>query len=140
MSTILRVRVALLILAVLSVGVVAGCGDDDDSDSAAISLDGKELVDETGSDAITVDAVDNSFRPQYIQVSPGTTVTFENRGRNVHNVIAADEGAFESIEADDFEPQDSVDVTFDEAGDYAYYCSLHGNASSGMIGGIRVVE
>jgi plastocyanin len=28
----------------------------------------------------------------------------------------------------------------DEPGDYAYYCSLHGTPTAGMIGGLRVVE
>jgi plastocyanin len=133
-------RAALVILAVLSAGVLVGCGDDDDSGSTAVNLDDAEFVDETGSDAVTVDAVDNNFRPEYIEVSAGTTVTFDNRGRNVHNVIPAEEGAFETVEADDFEPEDSADIVFDEPGDYAYYCSLHGTATAGMIGGIRVVE
>jgi plastocyanin len=133
-------RAALVILAVLSAGVLVGCGDDDDSGSTAVNLDDAVFVDETGSDAVTVDAVDNNFRPEYIEVSAGTTVTFDNRGRSVHNVIPAEEGAFETVEADDFEPEDSADIVFDEPGDYAYYCSLHGTATAGMIGGIRVVE
>ena len=135
-------RVFTLVLAsLLTVGMVAGCGgDDDDSDSAAVDLDGKEFVDETGSDAVTIDAVDNSYRAQYVEVSAGTTVTFENRGRNPHNVIPAEEGAFETVEAADFDPEDTADIVFDEPGDYPYYCSLHGTPTDGMIGGIRVVE
>jgi plastocyanin len=131
--------VACVIAALLTVGALAGCGDDD-SDSSGVDLSDKEFVDETGNDAVTVDALDNNFRPQYVEVSAGTTVTFENRGRNVHNVIPAEEGAFETIDAGEFEPEDTGDIVFDEPGDYPYYCSLHGNASAGMIGGLRVVE
>ena len=67
-------------------------------------------------------------------------MTFDNRGRNPHNVIPAEEGAFETVEAADFEPEATAEIVFDEPGDYAYYCSLHGTATAGMIGGIRVVE
>src|SRR5262245_39504910 len=137
LATLSIVRVfALILLALLPVGVLAGCGGDDDSSD----LEGKEFVDDTGKDAVTIDAVDNSFRPQYVEVSAGTTVTFENRGHNVHNVVPADEGAFKTVEANDFGPESTADIVFDEPGDYAYYCSLHGNASSGMTGGVRVVE
>ena len=119
--------------------VLGACGGDDD-DNDAVSLDGKEFVDETGSADVTIEAIDNSFRPEYVEISAGTTVTFENRGRNVHNVIPANEGAFSPIESEDFEPDDTAELTFDEPGDYAYYCSLHGTPGAGMVGGIRVVE
>jgi plastocyanin len=131
--------VALLMLSLVAFGGLTGCGGDD-SGSGAVDLDGKEFVDETGSDAVTIDAVDNSFRPQYVEISAGTTVTFENRGRNLHNVLPANEGAFEPIETDDLEPGEKADIVFDTPGDYAYYCSLHGSPTAGMIGGIRVVE
>ena len=129
----------LLLVSCLVLGVCGG-DDDDDSESDAASLEGQEFVDETASTAVTIDAIDNSFRPQYVEVAAGTTVTFDNRGRNVHNVIPAEEGAFAVVEAEDFEPEDAAEIVFDEPGDYAYYCSLHGTATAGMIGGIRVVE
>jgi plastocyanin len=121
----------------LSVGLVAGCGGDDSSGGS--SFDDQDFVDETGSSALTIDAVDNNFRPQWVEISAGTTVTFENRGRNVHNVLPAEDDAFAPIEAGDFNPDDTGEITFD-AGDYPYYCSLHGTPTSGMNGGIRVVS
>ena len=44
------------------------------------------------------------------------------------------------IDQEDFDPGDEGAVTFDEVGDFPYYCSLHGTPTKGMIGGIRVVE
>jgi plastocyanin len=132
----------VLKLLLVSCLVLGACGgdDDDDSESDAASLEGQEFVDETTSTALTIEAIDNSFRPQYVEIAAGTTVTFENNGRNVHNVIPSEEGAFAVVEAEDFEPEDTAEIVFDEPGDYAYYCSLHGTATAGMIGGIRVVE
>ena len=37
-------------------------------------------------------------------------------------------------------PPDAVaTLTLDEPGDYAYYCTLHGTTTKGMVGAIRVV-
>lgn len=130
--------VRFLLVAALVLGACGG--NDDGGGGTAGSLDGKDFVDQTGTEQVTIEAIDNSFRPEYVEISAGTTVTFENRGRNPHNVLPADEGAFAAIEAGDFGPGDSGTITFDEPGDYAYYCSLHGTPTAGMIGGIRVVE
>ena len=99
-----------------------------------------DYVDLTGSASVQIDALDNKFRPQYATVRVGTAVTFRNDGRSVHNVLPVTEGAFPPIEADEFQPDDQVTVTFDSPGLVPYYCSLHGTTTKGMIGGLRVVE
>lgn len=128
--------------------VLVGCGESDpggssdsgDSGDAEVSIDDKEFTDETGSDTVVVDAVDNNFKPEYIEIKKGTTVEFINEGRNVHNVLPTTEGAFPEIPSEDFDPGDEGSITFDEVGDFPYYCSLHGTKTKGMVGGIRVVE
>ncbi len=35
---------------------------------------------------------------------------------------------------------DPVRSAFDEPGEYAYYCTLHGTETAGMVGTIRVVD
>lgn len=130
--------------------VLAGCGDSDSGDEggggagdtaeAVALMDEGDVVDETGESEVTVEAVDNNFKPEYVEVSKGTAVTFVNEGRNIHNVLPVAGGAFQPIEADDFDPGDEGTITFGEVGDFPYYCSLHGTATKGMIGGIRVVE
>jgi plastocyanin len=104
-----------------------------------VDLSDKEFEDLTGQSEVAVTARDNTFAPGYIEISVGTTVTFTNRGRNQHNVLPANEGAFEPIEVEDLEPGTSASLTFDEPGDYPYYCSLHGTKTKGMVGAIRVV-
>jgi plastocyanin len=144
----------LLSLAAASLLLVAGCSSDSDDDSGASNDDGAsaeydEAVekmdsegteDETGEAEVTVDARDNNFGPQYIEVSKGTTVRFVNQGRNDHNVLPVQQDAFTPIEASDLQPDDEAEITFDEVGDFPYYCSLHGTKTAGMIGGVRVVE
>ncbi len=114
---------------------LAACG----SSGTSVDLSGRDFTDHTGESRFTIDAVDNNFRPEYVEVTAGTKVTFENVGRNRHNVIAIDDG-FTTIETDEFTPDDAMTLTFDQTGDFPYYCSLHGTPTSGMIGGIRVVK
>lgn len=131
----MRLRLPLLVAPVLAGALLVTCG----SSGSSVSLDGKDFVDRTGRKAVTIEAVDNNFEPQYVEVSSGTKVTFTNAGHNRHNVIAVDDG-FSTIETDQFTPDDSVTITFSKPGDYPYYCSLHGTPTKGMIGGLRVEE
>lgn len=139
----------LLVLAL--VGLVASCGGDDDSSGGSggggndptadlPAVPDSDFVDKTGESAITIDAKDNKFEPQFVTVSPGTKVTFENVGRNPHNVIPVDKEQFEAVPTDEFQPDDVATISFDEPGIYPYYCSLHGTPSAGMDGRIRVAE
>ena len=84
-----------MLTAVIAAMLVVGCGST--SSSSTGSLDGKKITNQTGNKSVTVEAVDNIFEAAYIAVSAGTTVTFDNTGRNRHNVISVDDG-FESIE------------------------------------------
>ena len=123
--------------------LLAGCGSQSLSSSSDTSApSGPDLAsvtfeDRTGVTEVEVDAIDNAFKPEYVEIKAGTTVTFRNDGRNDHNVIATD-GNFAAIQADQFEPGTEQTVTFAEPGDYPYYCSLHGTKTKGMIGAIRV--
>lgn len=60
------------------------------------------------------------FEPAAIQVTEGSNVTFENRGGAAHSVT------FGSLGIDfDLAPGESRDVTFAEAGEFAYVCKYH---------------
>ena len=107
---------------------------------AGVDLSGREFSDRTGETDVEVLVRDNTFTPAYIEVSVGTTVVFPNRGRVDHNVLPAVNGAFEAIERDDLAPGAVGSITFDEPGDFPYYCSLHGTTTRGMVGAVRVVE
>jgi plastocyanin len=88
-------------------------------------------------DPAEVTALDNSFRPENIEVPAGTEVVWTNKGRNEHNVLHVD-GDDWGVEVDDFRPGASYAHTFDEPGVYRYYCSIHGTTDAGMIGTIVV--
>ena len=139
-----RSRLAVGALAVVVALGAAACGDDGGSGGGDASADlpavaDSEYTDKTGEDAVTVQARDNSFVAQYITVTAGTEVTFDNRGRNPHNVISVESGAFADIPTEDLQPKDTASITFDEVGEFPYYCSLHATTSKGMTGRIRVV-
>jgi plastocyanin len=158
----MRIRSPFLAAVVSAAILLAGCGDGDDSadgkgdsdttttsksdaDSsdlatATAEMDEGDIVDKTNEAAVAVNARDNYFDPKYVEVKKGTTITFINDGRNVHNVLPVGEGAFTPIEADAFDPGAEGQITFAEVGDFPYYCSLHGSKTKGMIGGVKVVE
>jgi plastocyanin len=150
----MRVRSALLVASLSALLALSACGGGDDAASTTDggsaettkpAAEGPDLTDvdwkdETGQTEVDVVARDNTFVAQYIEVSPGTTVTWTNRGRTEHNVLPAIDGSFEGIETADLEPTESASITFEEPGDYPYFCSLHGTKTKGMIGGVRVVE
>lgn len=134
-------RCRSILVSMVAIGLVlVGCGGEDSDDETAVTFTESDPVDETGKDAVVVQARDNVFLSESITISAGTEVTFENRGRNEHNVIPVEEGAFTEIEVDAFQPGQDATVTFDEAGTYAYYCTLHGTESSGMIGTVVVED
>lgn len=118
-----RVLVATVVVAAV-VGPLAGCGDDDDV----------ALVEGVTSE---VGVLDNTFRPGEIDVAAGTEVVWTNGGRNDHNVVPVEDDDW-GVEAEDFAPGDSYRHRFTEPGTYAYYCSLHGTTTKGMVGTIVV--
>ena len=91
-------------------------------------------------EVVEVLALDNSFRPETIEISAGTAVHWENRGRNDHNILPADETGDFGVEVDGFAPGDSYEYVFSTPGEYPYYCSLHGTATVGMVGTIVVTD
>jgi plastocyanin len=151
-----RLAVALARLLVAG-AALAACGGDDAGDDAGdggrAAPDGAaaEGPDAEGPDAeapdtvvITTDpapvnALDNSFMPENIQVKAGTEVVWTNKGRNEHNALHVD-GDDWGVEVDDFQPGDVYSHTFDEPDVYRYYCSIHGSTDAGMIGTVVVTD
>jgi plastocyanin len=85
---------------------------------------------------ILVSAVDSSFSAQTKDVLSGETVCWTNDGALSHDVTSDAPGAFSSGNL----PSDqSFRHTFPSAGNYPYYCSLHGGRGGvGMAGTITV--
>ena len=121
-----RARGMAVAAAVLAALALAACGDD--GEAAVELVEGVE---------VEVSAIDNTFRPETIEVEAGTEVVWTNDGRNDHNVLPV-EGDDWGVEAEDFAPDDEYRHRFTEPGTYPYYCSLHGTTTKGMVGTVVV--
>jgi plastocyanin len=87
--------------------------------------------------AVTVQSIDNTFRPDRIEIAPGTEVVWVNRGRNEHDISS--EAGF-GVAAADFQMGDEYRFVFTEPGEYPYHCTIHGTATVGMMGTIVVTD
>ncbi len=105
--------------------------DTGDSGSPVVS------VEPTG-EVVDVRALDNSFIAEEIEVTAGTEVRWENRGRNDHDVVPVDDTQDWGVALADFTPGDSYSHVFTTTGTYRYYCTIHGTADFGMIGVVVV--
>ena len=80
----------------------------------------------------TVAAYDKvGFKPQTINVAPGTTVHWVNYGKELHTVTSRD-GLFDS----ELPPGASYSFTFHQPGTYHYFCRPH--EKMGMVGTVVV--
>ncbi len=86
---------------------------------------------------VPVIALDNSFRPQVVEISVGDEVLWENRGLNEHNALSV-VGDDWGVEVEQFQPGDIYAHVFTEPGEYDYFCSIHGNETVGMVGKVIV--
>ncbi len=74
--------------------------------------------------------IDNfSFSPASITVPVGTKLTWTNKDDVPHNVVSND-GSFSSKALD---TDDKFSFTFDKAGSYDYYCSIHPRMTAKVI-------
>ena len=67
------------------------------------------------------------FEPGTIEVEAGATVTWRSEDRFTHTVQV------EGQEDHEVEPGESVSITFDEPGTYAYVCTLHRRDMEGEV-------
>lgn len=83
-----------------------------------------------------IETVGNTFSPADITIAVGDIVSWQNTGGGLHDV-EADDGSFSSGEAST--ANWTYEYTFTTAGDFGYYCSVHGGAGGvGMSGTISV--
>ena len=93
-------------------------------DPAPITSEGTvRIVDNAGSD---------SYSPNPIEVKVGETVTWVNDDSTIHTATSND-GSFDS---DILRRGQSFSYTFDEEGEYPYFCTLHPK----MVGKVVVTE
>ncbi|CAN5617856.1 hypothetical protein BH20ACT2_BH20ACT2_17430 [soil metagenome] len=108
----------------------AACGDDDDtsaeSDDAAATAPADEGEDAgaapAGGEAVAI--IDFAYEPAELTVAPGTSVTFTNEDDSAHTVESDDDAPAE-FDSENLEQGDTFEQTFDEAGEYPYFCGIH---------------
>ena len=81
----------------------------------------------------------NNYAPKCLEVKKGQTITFE--GDFVLHPLSAACGTLEETLASTVETGTNSTITFDQAGDFGYFCTKHGTpAGTGMAGFIRVTN
>jgi plastocyanin len=99
-----------------------GCDSGDSVDPASVPAE----------ETTEVDLAEFAFNPPHIQVSVGDTVTWTNSDEAPHDATLDDE----SQATDTLNSGDTGELTFDEAGEFPYHCSIHPE----MLGLVTVVE
>lgn len=131
-----RTVIAALVVAALG---LAGCGGGDESSEpggSSTSAAGTQPAGGDGAgDGAEVSIVDFAFDPGSIEVQVGGTVTFANDDEAAHTATGGPDDP-EAFDTGDIEGGGSAEVTFDEAGEYEYYCAIH----EYMTGTVRVLE
>ena len=93
------------------------------------------LVRPTDGDVVEIRATSAlTFEPSEVTISPGTTVRWVNESSMLHTVTPDDHEEWDRGELPD--DGDTFTHTFEEAGDFDYFCEPH--LSAGMTGSITV--
>jgi plastocyanin len=122
-----RGAIAIVVTALLLFS--AGCGS-----SSKKTRPVQPALDWRGRSAVDIDATDNLFTPPNIIISPGTKVTWHNKGAVAHNIQKAtdllDFGAPFGVGISAFGPGASYSFTFKKVGTlYSYACTIHTDMS-----------
>lgn len=134
-----RNRVFVMATCVLSLALVA-CQAPSKETGFPKEIEEPEGVVEPG----VIQVIDSAFDPKESVVPAGTEVRWEQIGSAPHNVVA-DDGSFDShpdCKKDSSQCMgqgDEFTREFEEAGEYPYYCVIHGApGGQGMAGTIIV--
>ncbi len=128
---------ATLLAATLSLSACGGGSGSDSggSDKGSGTTEAPASGNEAAGGATEVKIVDFAFDPAETEVKVGDTVTFTNDDSATHTATS-DKDAPKSFDTDKIKGDASAEVSFDEAGDYPYFCDIH----EYMKGTIRVME
>jgi plastocyanin len=122
-------------LVLLACAALTACADDGPAAGAqaVATVAAAQPSDQT----VVVQSIDNTFRPEVIEVAVGTEVVWQNRGRNEHDILS--DAGF-GVSAAAFQPGDEYRYVFLEPGEFPYWCTIHGTDTVGMIGTVVVTD
>lgn len=112
--TLLAITPALIILS------VTACGDAAETGSTRTDTSVSTVAPEA--DVVTI--TDSRFDQLELRVEAGTTVTFVNTDAFDHTVTSGD-GSPVEFDSGDLGQDGRFELTFDEPGEYPYFCRIH---------------
>jgi plastocyanin len=118
-----RFQVAAALVATVA---LAGCGKDD-KDAKAPPAAGPQ----SGEAAVRI--VNFEFKPQKVDVKPGTKVTWTNDDTTIHDI--KDTSPLATPQSRELSKGDTFSITYGQPGTYPYVCGIHPY----MIGSVEVV-
>lgn len=123
-----QTRRILALGAVLALGASA-CGDTDSSDSSESA--------EPSSNGVTLVADDIAFDVTSLDATVGEalSITFDNRENGIaHNLhVEGTTGGDAKTDIEEGPTTQTLDVSFDEAGEFDYFCDVHPQQMRGTI-------
>lgn len=117
-------------LAMAGTVALVACGGS--SGEGGESIEGQDVV---------VEMYDNRFQYSEISIPVGGSVNWVGAGRNPHNAVAAnEEWSTETVfgSLDQYEGDEAV-LTYDEPGQYVFFCTYHGNPEGKGMAGVLIV-
>ncbi len=93
-------------------------------ESDAPADDAEAPSDDVAAAGTGVNIKDSRYDPGEIDVAVGDTVTFTNSDSFAHTVTSKKDQAFE-FASGEFADGATFDLTFEEAGTFAYFCEIH---------------
>jgi len=89
---------------------------------------------QTDQEKVIITIKDSSFQPDNLTIKKGTTVVWVNEEDALHHIINTPNG--DIFESNDLKKGESYSFTFNESGNYDYYCKIN----PVMAGKIVVIE
>lgn len=123
-------RAKLLVPVLAGILALVACGGSGGGDDE--SIEGQD---------VTVEMYDNRFQYTEIRIPVGGSVNWVGAGQNPHNAVEANgewstETVFGSL--DQFEGDEAL-LTYDEPGEYTFFCTYHGNPEGAGMAGVLMV-
>lgn len=100
-------------------------------------VDFRQVEDVTGQEEVEITVGDAFFETTVLKVSAGTTLTWHNQGSATHTVNSDPDSPVGGLDSGRLAAGETYAFTFDEPGQYNYFCEMH---PASMRGSINVVD
>jgi len=122
-----------LLVALVVVLALGGCGKDDKGDKGAKPPSSTAQGSVPLSGDAPVDIINFEFKPQKVVVKTGTKVTWTNEDTTIHDV--KDTSPLATPISKEMSKGDTFSITYAQPGSYSYICGIHNY----MTGSVEVV-